>query len=129
MNNTGIKTNYIFSLSHKVAPPRIFDILLQLNPQWSIIKESCKSVVDFTRWEDDPATFAKADNFIHVRKLGCLRGHVLISWFRFRTLNGGHRSGNPPGRATKGQRGCALKGPRTLPQQQHEQHGGVLHVE
>ena len=58
MYNTAIESDDILSTLNKVLPKGIFDILLQLRPERTVVEESSKAVVYFRGGEDDPTTFA-----------------------------------------------------------------------
>ncbi len=48
-----------------VAPPRVFDVALQLDAQGSVIPEAVEAPVDFRRLVDESAPFAQRDDFVH----------------------------------------------------------------
>src|SRR4051794_24176262 len=65
-----IKSDDIVALAHDHAPPVLFEIILQLDPEWSVIPNPIQSAVNLARLENESAPFAQADDLFHALWIG-----------------------------------------------------------
>jgi len=57
----------IVMAAHHVAPPRLFDVSLQLDAQGAVVPEAADPAVDLARLKDEPAPFAQRNDLFHRR--------------------------------------------------------------
>ena len=113
VNDTAVQSDDILPTLHKVSPPCVLNVLLQLTPQRTIVVESSVSIVNLTRRKDEAPTLAETNNVIHRALVVCLfvyddsRSGRLLLGIRGKPLCGcscgsGDRPGKVPRRRCKG---------------------------
>ncbi len=85
-NDAGIETDNVIALLDKMAPPGLLDVVAEFNAEGAVIEKSVIAAVNFGRWEDEPASFAKTDEFFH-------KGSIGSSWSVHRRLKEASRAG------------------------------------
>src|SRR6266852_4724315 len=48
-------------IAHHVLPPRVLDVLLQLDAERAVVPEAVDAAIDFARLKDEPAAATKGD--------------------------------------------------------------------
>src|SRR5215510_11562658 len=67
--NRGVETDHVGPETNIVPPPDPFDVVLQLDPERSIVPARSCSAIDLTRLEDEAASLAERNDHIHVHEL------------------------------------------------------------
>ena len=65
MNDTAVDAHHILPFVDKCLPERILDVAFQFRAERSVIEKSGESIVDFRGGENNAATFAEGDDFVH----------------------------------------------------------------
>ena len=63
-DDRGIQTNDVITAGHHATPPLPFNILLQLDTEWTVIPRSASTAVDFPAWENESAPFTEIDDIV-----------------------------------------------------------------
>ena len=61
-----VEADDVVAAVHEVFPPRLLDVVFELNAQRAEVKETVKAAVNFRRPVNKPPAFAKALNCSHV---------------------------------------------------------------
>src|SRR5205823_7845899 len=68
--NRTVETHDVVALVHHCAPPVIFQVALQLDPERAVIPRAVEPAVNFARLKDEPAALAQAHNLFHALGVG-----------------------------------------------------------
>ena len=65
VNNRRIKPDNVVAAMHHIFPPRLLDIVFQLDAKRTVIEKSVVAAVNIGRLEDKAAAFAQVDDVVH----------------------------------------------------------------
>src|SRR6266852_7953224 len=61
----GVDTDHVRSALHEIPPPDPLDVVLELDPQRTVVPARADTAVDLARLEDEPAALAERDESVH----------------------------------------------------------------